>query len=168
MCRPAVLRRVGKTDRTGTKTSFRPDPQIFATSSSTTTFSTAACRSWRSSISGVKIVFQDDRGRRGRDLQIDRGLVQFIEYLNRASEPLHSDIIHFSREQDGVNVEIAVQYTSEFTANEHSFVNNINTVDGGTHLSGFRSALRARSGVYGKAHNLFKDFAPAARISAKG
>ncbi len=162
------VRRVGKTDRTGTKTSFRPDPQIFGNIKFDYNILHRRLQELAFLNSGVKIVFQDDRVGEGETFKYDRGLVQFIEYLNRASEPLHSDIIHFSREQDGVNVEIAVQYTSEFTANEHSFVNNINTVDGGTHLSGFRSALTRTLGVYGKAHNLFKDLAPSGEDFREG
>ncbi len=162
------VRRVGKTDRTGTKTSFRPDPQIFGAIKFDYNLLHRRLQELAFLNSGVKIVFKDERSGEGESFKYDRGLLQFIEWLNRASEPIHSDIIHFSRELEGVNVEIALQYTSEFTSNEHSFVNNINTVDGGTHLSGFRSALTRTLGAYGKAHNLFKDIAPSGEDFREG
>ncbi len=94
--------------------------------------------------------------------------MQFIEHLNRASETLHPDIIYMGREQDGVGVEVALQYTGEFTENEHSYVNNINTVDGGTHLSGFRTALTRTLASYGKKNNLFKDLVPSGEDFREG
>ena len=73
--------------------------------------------------------------------QYERGIIEFVEYLNRASEPVHADIIYINGEYEGVGLEVAMQYSSEFTENVHSYVNNINTIEGGTHLSGFRAAL---------------------------
>src|SRR4029078_4450528 len=82
------------------------------------------------------------------------------EPLNRTSETAHADIIYVAREQESIGVEVALQYTAEYTENVHSYVNNIHTVDGGTHLSGFRTALTRTLNNYGKKNDLFKDVAP--------
>ena len=100
----------------------------------------------------------------------ERGLVQFVEHLNRTTDALHGDVIHFNQdvELEGatpddkqvVGVEIAMQYTGEFTENIHSYVNNINTIEGGTHLTGFRTSLTRTLNIYGKKANFFKDLIP--------
>ena len=86
--------------------------------------------------------------------------MQFVEYLNRASEPAHADVIYIDGEVEGVGLEIALQYSGEFTENVHSYVNNISTTEGGTHVSGFRAALTRTLNNYGKKANLFKDLVP--------
>jgi DNA gyrase subunit B len=83
--------------------------------------------------------------------------VQFVEHLNRASDVLHKDVIYFSGEEEGIGYEIALQYSGEYTENVHSYVNNICTIEGGTHVSGFRSALTRTLNNYGKKENIFKE-----------
>jgi DNA gyrase subunit B len=95
-------------------------------------------------------------------------LLQFIEHLNRASDAIHADIVHIKRETEGVDVEVAFQYTAEYTENVHSYVNNIHTVDGGTHLSGFRTALTRSLNNYGKKNDFFKDVAPSGEDFREG
>ena len=114
------VRSVGKSDRTGTKTTFKPDFKIFGNTKFDYNLLHRRLQELAFLNKGVKIVFQDKRSNQGETFQYDRGLVQFIEHLNRASEALHSDIIYMGREQDGVGVEVALQYTGEFTENEHS------------------------------------------------
>ncbi|MGD9649082.1 MAG: toprim domain-containing protein, partial [Pirellulales bacterium] len=109
---------------------------------------------------GVKINFKDERSGQSESFHYERGLLQFIEHLNRASEPAHADIVHFAGHFDGVGVELALQYSAEYTENFHSYVNNINTVEGGTHVSGFRAALTRCLNTYGKKANVFKDLVP--------
>ncbi len=109
---------------------------------------------------GVKIIFRDQRSGEGESYQYARGILEFVEYLNRASEPAHPDIIYIAGEYDGVGLEIALQYSAEFTENVHSYVNNINTIEGGTHVSGFRAALTRSLNAYGKKQSLFKDLTP--------
>ena len=109
---------------------------------------------------GVRIVFKDERTGEGETFHYERGIVEFVEHLNRASEPLHADVIYVAGEQDGVGLEIALQYTTEYTENVHSYVNNINTIEGGTHVSGFRTALTRTLNNYGKKDDLFKDLTP--------
>ena len=83
-----------------------------------------------------------------------------MEHLNRASDKLHADVIYCEGEVEGVGYEIAMQYSGEYTENVHSYVNNIHTVEGGTHVSGFRSALTKALNQYAKKQNLFKDLTP--------
>ena len=162
------VRRVGKSDKTGTKVSFKPDHQMFGAVKFDYNILQRRLQELAFLNKGVRINFTDNRSGQSDSFRYERGLLQFIEHLNRASEPLHADILHVSKEQEGVNVEIALQYTGEYTTNEHSFVNNINTVDGGTHLSGFRSALTRSLSSYGKTHNLFKDLTPSGEDFREG
>jgi DNA gyrase subunit B len=109
---------------------------------------------------GVRIRFRDTRVDEGDEFFYKRGIIEFVEHLNRASDVLHSDVIYFAGESEGIGYEIAMQYTGEYTENVHSYVNNINTIEGGTHVSGFRSALTRTLNAYGKKENIFKDLVP--------
>ncbi|MDA7979206.1 MAG: DNA gyrase subunit B, partial [Pirellulales bacterium] len=164
------VRRTGATDKRGTKTTFKPDAQIFRV----TTFNAGTLSKRLQELAflnaGVKINFKDERSGEGDSFLYERGLVQFVEHLNRTSDALHADVIHFVQDvnvpgptpeqSQVVGVEIAMQYTGEFTENIHSYVNNINTIEGGTHLTGFRTALTRTLNAYGKKSNLFKDLIP--------
>ena len=153
----ADVRRIGRTDRRGTKTTFKPDAQIFPN----TTFQYDILYSRLQELAflnrGVKIVFTDQRTGEGETFHYERGIVEFVEFLNRASEPAHEDIIYIAGEYQGSRLEIALQYSAEFTENVHSYVNNICTIEGGTHLSGFRAAITRTINNYGKKENLYKD-----------
>ena len=153
----APVARIGRSDKTGTKTTFKPDPQVFGALKFDYNILLRRLQELAFLNRGVKIVFRDERTNHGETFCYQRGLVEFIEHLNRASEPLHQDVIYLTQEQDNIALEIALQYSSEFTENVHSYVNNINTVDGGTHLSGFRTALTRTLNNYGKKNNLFKE-----------
>jgi DNA gyrase subunit B len=109
---------------------------------------------------GVRITIADERSNEHESFQYNDGLRQYIEHLNRASEPVHADILHVKGETEGVGVEIALQYSTEYTENVHSYVNNINTTEGGTHLTGFRTALTRSINNYGKNSGIFKDLVP--------
>ncbi|MEX2308168.1 MAG: DNA gyrase subunit B [Pirellulales bacterium] len=154
------VRRVGHTTKRGTKTTFKPDPQIFQT----TKFIYATLQKRMQELAflnqGVRIAIADDRTDEKESYQYDDGLRQYIQYLNRASEAVHSDVLYVKGEQEGVTVEVALQYSTEYTENVHSYVNNINTTEGGTHLSGFRTALTRSINIYGKKSGLFKDLVP--------
>jgi hypothetical protein len=106
---------------------------------------------------GVKIVFNDERTDERDEFQYEDGIVEYVRHLNRTSNPLHPDVIHLSGEMEGVGYEIALQYTEEYTENFHSYVNNINTHEGGTHVSGFKTALTRTLNNYAKKENLTKD-----------
>jgi DNA gyrase subunit B len=153
------VRRIGTTDKVGTKTIFKPDPLIFPNTKFVYNTLHRRLQELAFLNRGVKIVFRDERTGDGDTFQYLRGILEFVEYLNRASEPIHADIIYIAGEYEGVGLEIAMQYSGEFTENVHSYVNNINTTEGGTHVSGFRAALTRTLNNYGKKENLFRDLA---------
>jgi len=154
------VRRVGHTNKRGTKTTFKPDPQIF----SNTKFVYATLQKRMQELAflnqGVRITIADDRTGEKESYLYEDGLRQYIHFLNRASEPIHPDILYVKGEEAGVTVEIALQYSTEYTENVHSYVNNINTTEGGTHLTGFRTALTRSINNYGKTSGIFKDLVP--------
>jgi DNA gyrase subunit B len=110
---------------------------------------------------GVKIVFYDERTDEGETFEYEHGILAFVEFLNRASEPAHGEIIYIGGEFQQVGLEVALQYSGEFTENVHSYVNNICTTEGGTHVAGFRAALTRTLNAYGKKAGLFKQLVPA-------
>jgi DNA gyrase subunit B len=154
------VRRVGHTQKRGTKTTFKPDPKIFP--STKFVYATLVKRIQELAFlnQGVRITIADERSGESESFKYDDGLRQYIEYLNRASEPVHADILHIKGEAEGVTVEVALQYSTEYTENVHSYVNNINTTEGGTHLTGFRTALTRSINSYGKSAGIFKDLVP--------
>jgi DNA gyrase subunit B len=150
--------RVGKTDQVGTRVTFKADPQIFQTTRFD--YSTLAKRLQELAFlnSGVRISFRDERNNEGEEFCYERGIIEFVEHLNRSSDALHSDVIYIKGTGEGeVGFEFALQYTTDLTENVHSFVNNIHTQEGGTHVSGFRTALTRCLNNYGKKNNMFKD-----------
>jgi len=151
------VRRIGTTDKVGTKTIFKPDPLIFQTTKFVYNTLHRRLQELAFLNRGVKIVFKDERTGDGDTFLAERGIVEFVEYLNRASEPIHGDIINIAGDYENVGLEIAMQYSGEYTENVHSYVNNINTTEGGTHVSGFRAALTRTLNNYAKKENLFKD-----------
>ena len=154
------VRNVGTTTRTGTKTTFKPDPQIFP--STKFSFDVLARRLQELAFlnSGVRIIFSDAASGQTEEYFYERGIVEFVEWLNRSSDAIHADVISIVGEQEGVSFDIAMQYTGEFTENLHSYVNNISTTEGGTHVSGFRAALTRSLNAYGKKTGLYKDLVP--------
>ena len=152
--------RIGKSTANGTKTTFKPDPEIFGQIKFDYTTLHRRMQELAFLNAGVRITLKDERSGDGETFQYPRGLLAFIEHLNRAAEPLHADVVYIKGEQDDVSVEVALQYTSEFTDNIHTYVNNIHTVDGGTHLSGFRTALTRTLNAYGKREGYYKDLTP--------
>lgn len=149
------VQRVGTTKKVGTKTTFKPDATIFQTTKFTYDVLYKRLQELAFLNSGVRIEFLDERTNEGEQFYYERGITQFVEYLNRASDTLHKEVIYLSGEQDGIGLEIALQYSAEFTENLHSYVNNIHTFEGGTHVSGFRSALTRSLNNYGKKENIF-------------
>jgi len=154
------VKRVGATNKVGTKTTFKPDPQIFQTTKFAYDTLYKRLQELAFLNRGVRIFFQDQQTGQGDEFHYERGIIEFVEHLNRASEPLHADVIYFSGEQEGLGYEIALQYSTEYTENLHSYVNNIPTIEGGTHVAGFRAALTRTLNNYGKKADLFKDIQP--------
>ena len=150
------VRRIGKTDRRGTKTTFKPDPEIFPVTQFSYSLLYRRLQELAFLNRGIKIIFHDERTGEGETFQYDRGILEFVEFLNRASEPAHPEIIYIAGEFQEVGLEVAIQYSAEFTENVHTYVNNICTTEGGTHVSGFRAALTRTLNNYGKKAGLFK------------
>ncbi len=148
------------TKRHGTKTIFKPDGAIFPTTKFN--FDTLYRRMQELAFlnSGVRIKFLDQRNNEGDEFYYERGIIQFVEYLNRASDAVHPDVIMIEGEAENVGYKIALQYSTEYTENLQSYVNNVHTIEGGTHVSGFRAALTRTLNAYGKKENLFKDLLP--------
>ncbi len=152
--------RMGSSDKRGTRTTFKPDSQIFPTTKFVYDTLYKRLQELAFLNRGVRIAFKDERNQEGEEFCYERGIVEFVEHLNRASEALHSDVIFIDGETDEVGYEVALQYSGEYTENLHSYVNNIHTTEGGTHVSGFRSALTRTLNAYGRKENLFKDVTP--------
>ena len=154
--------RVGIAHGTGTKTTFKPDYQVFGDLKFDYNILYKRLQELAFLNRGVKIVFRDARSGVGETFQYEDGLIEFVRYLNRASEAVHPDIVYVNDKSNeaGVEIEIAFQYCGEYTENVHCYANNINTIDGGTHLTGFRTALTRTLNAYGKKENIFKDIVP--------
>ncbi|MFM8578151.1 MAG: type IIA DNA topoisomerase subunit B, partial [Planctomycetaceae bacterium] len=154
------VQKIGTTNRTGTKTTFKPDPQIFPQTKFSWDVLSRRLQELAFLNSGVRIAFTDAASGQSEEYCYERGVGEFIEWLNRSSDAIHSDVISITGEQDGVSWDIAMQYTTEYTENLHSYVNNIGTTEGGTHVSGFRSALTRSLNAYGRKSGLYKDLVP--------
>ena len=105
--------------------------------------------------SGVRIIYKDERNGEGDEFFYERGIIEYVEHINRSSDAIHKDVVFLAGEAEGVGYEIALQYTTDISETVHSYVSNINTHEGGTHVSGFRTALTRTLNTYGKKANLF-------------
>jgi len=154
------VRRVGSTTKRGTKTTFKPDPQIFPQTKYVYATLVKRLQELAFLNAGVRVAISDARNGESETFLYEDGIREYVKYLNRASEVVHPDILFLDEESEGVGMQIAFQYSGEYTENVHTYVNNINTTEGGTHLSGFRSALTRSLNNYGKKENMFKDLVP--------
>ncbi|MEL6898673.1 MAG: ATP-binding protein, partial [Planctomycetota bacterium] len=148
------------TKKTGTKTTFKADGQIFQVTVYQFDVLNKRLQELAFLNSGVRITLKDERNDKGGDYRYERGIIEFVEHLNRTSDPLHKDVIFITGARDGVEYEIALQYNTDFTESVQSYVNNIHTHEGGTHVSGFRSALTRSLNNYGRKEDLFKKTTP--------
>jgi DNA gyrase subunit B len=151
------VEKVGKSEKRGTRTTFMPDDEIFADRKFDYNILFRRLQDLAFLNQGIKIVFRDDRNGSEEIFQYQNGLVDFVENMNRSTEAAHKEVIHIVGESEGVIVDVALQYTVEYTENIRSYVNNIYTIEGGTHLSGFRTALTRTLNNYAKNSNLFKE-----------
>ena len=144
----------GKTEKVGTKTTFKPDGQIFPVTKFEYSVLHKRLQELAFLNSGVRMHFKDARTGDSDEFYYERGIIEYVEHLNRASDPIHSNVIYVTGESDSVGYEIALQYTTDIKENVHSYANNINTHEGGTHISGFRSALTRTLNSYAKNNKL--------------
>jgi len=135
------LKELGESNESGTKVTFLPDGEIF----SETIFKFDILESRLRELSylnkKVKILLKDERDDQEKEFYSEDGIISFVGHVNRNSETIHDDIIYFNKEIDGVEVEVAMQYNKGYVEKLFSFVNNINTIEGGTHVVGFKAAL---------------------------
>lgn len=153
------LQVIGETDRTGTTTRFKPDPEIF-TETTEFDYETLATRLRELAFlnRGLKITLTDERvDNRKSEYFYEGGIRSYVRHLNRTREVLHEEPIYIAGERDGIAVEIALQYNDGYTSNIYSFVNNIHTHEGGTHESGFKMALTRIINDYARKQQIFKD-----------
>ena len=152
------VRRLGpQGDRTGTKTLFKPDATVFETIEFS--FDTIAQRLRESAYlnKGLWIRLIDDRADRERAFYFEGGVVSFVRHLNKNKETLNARPIYIERREDSTVIEVALQYNDSYAENVFAFANNINTADGGTHLSGFRTALTRSLNDYARRAGILKE-----------
>ncbi len=148
---------IGNTKRRGTKIKFRPDPEVFETLDFSYDTLCQRLRELSFLNSGLKITVADERADKKQEFQYKGGIVSFVEYLNKNKTTIHPKPIHLEGEKEGVYIDIALQYNDGYTENIFSFANNINTIDGGTHLIGFKSALTRTLNNYAANLSQFKN-----------
>ena len=147
-------------NRTGTTVSFKPDPDIFDTDIYDYETLKVRVRELAFLNRGLKITLRDDRDDEdttGDSFHYEGGISEYVRFLNQNKTPIHEDIIHLQGEEDGVFFEVAMQYNDGYTDNIYSFVNNINTHDGGTHEEGVRRALTRVINNYARKINALKE-----------
>lgn len=152
------LTRIGDSDKNGTKVRFLADGSIFETLEYEFEVLENRFREMAFLTKGLRINVQDTRGEQVKKAEFcfEGGLVSFVEYLNNGKEKLHTTPIYIEKGGE-VPVEIAIQYTSAYSENIYTFVNNINTIEGGTHLEGFKRALTKIFNDYARSHNILKE-----------
>lgn len=148
---------VGEADTTGTLTHFMPDSQIFETLDFNTDHIITRLRELAFLNRGVRIFLRDERTSREARFHYEGGIVSFVEHLNKTREVLHKDVIYIERTVDDIKIEVAMQYNDGYNEQILTFANNIHTTEGGTHLSGFRSALTRSINDYARKHSMLKE-----------
>ncbi|WP_290811467.1 DNA topoisomerase (ATP-hydrolyzing) subunit B [Halovivax sp.] len=150
-------------EETGTRIRFWPDDEIFETLEYAFATLSSRLRELAFLNSGVRITLRDERQEDddGRPIaetyEYEGGIREFVEYINETRSALHRDVIYFEDEEEDVHVEVALQATEELQGSIHAFANNINTREGGTHLTGFKTALTRVVNDYGKENDLLSD-----------
>jgi DNA gyrase subunit B len=151
------FRQTGTTKRRGTKITFRPDDTIFETLEFSYDTIAARLRELSFLNKGLEIVLEDLRSDRREVFKYEGGISSFVEYLNKNKNTLHPKPVYFEAKKEEVVIEVAMQYNDGYSETIFSFANNINTHEGGSHLSGFKSALTRTINAYAQAEDLLKD-----------
>ena len=145
-------------EHTGTKVTFSPDPEIFEDTVYDYDTLRTRLRETAFLTKGIRISLKDERGEgKESSFHYEGGIKEFVTYLNRGKTPLYSDVLYFEGSKNGVYVEVAIQHNDSFNESTYSFVNNITTPEGGTHLAGFRNALTKTFNDYARNSKLLKD-----------
>ena len=148
------LETIGKSNRRGTIIRFKPDPEIFETVEFSFDYLTVRLRELAFLNKGVRILLTDERSDRTHDFRYEGGINSFVEYLNQNKKPLFVKPIYIEHEREGMELEVSIQYNEGYQENIFSFANNINTIEGGTHLSGFKRGLTSAVNAYIKNNDL--------------
>ncbi|MDD2572942.1 MAG: DNA topoisomerase (ATP-hydrolyzing) subunit B [Bacillota bacterium] len=151
------LQEMGETRKTGTKIVFMPDYEIFEEINYEFDILEYRLRELAFLNRGISIILKDERDNRQSTMHYEGGMVEFVKYLNKNRESLHKNPIYFEGVRDECVVEVAMQYNDAYVENIFSFANNINTHEGGTHLSGFKAALTRVINDYGRKYNFLKE-----------
>ncbi|MBO1624204.1 DNA topoisomerase (ATP-hydrolyzing) subunit B [Bacillus arachidis] len=155
----ADLKVIGETDRTGTITRFKPDPEIFKETTEYD-FDTLATRMRELAFlnRNIKLTIEDRReNKQKKEFHYEGGIKSYVEHLNRSKQPIHEEPVYVEGSKDGIQVEVSLQYNEGYTNNIYSFTNNIHTYEGGTHEVGFKTALTRVINDYGRKNNILKD-----------
>ena len=153
------LKVIGDTDKTGTKITFKPDPEIFEVLEFDYDILLKRLREQAFLNKGVRIILIDkrDEEKEPREMYAEGGIKEFVQYLNRNKDPLHDEVIYLETERKGMMVEIAMQYTDSYNELLLSFANNIHTIDGGMHETGFKSGMTRVINEYARKNNILKE-----------
>ena len=153
------LKVIGDTDRTGTKITFKPDLEIFETLIFDYDVLLKRLREQAFLNKGIKILFTDKREEKPETVTLyaEGGIKEFVSYINKNKDPLHDDIIYFEAQKNDMMVEVAMQYTDAYSEAILSFANNIHTIDGGMHETGFKAGLTRVINDYARKNNLLKE-----------
>ena len=153
------VKKIGPTKKRGTKISFKPDEEIFGDTEFVFDTLQKRIREIAYLSAGVQITFKDDRVNKKEVFKFNEGIKAFVKHLNDGKETLHTGVIYFTKEDKDamLSCEIAMQYNTGYSENTLVFANNICNIDGGTHLSGFRTALTRTMNYYARANNLIKN-----------
>jgi DNA gyrase subunit B len=156
----APLKQTGRTRKRGTKITFKPDAQIFEQVEFSFDKLSERLREKAFLNKGIRISIKDEREEpeKSHEFYYKGGIAEFVKHLNKNKSTIHDKPIYFDRESDALSIEVAIQYNDGYDEKVYSFANNINTVDGGTHLSGFRSALTRTINAYAQSSGLAKNF----------
>ncbi len=148
---------VGKSKKTGTMISFKADKEIFEAVEYDYEVLQTRLRELAFLNKGLSIHLKDERTEMSDSYLYEGGLTSFVEYLNKSKTVIHEDIIYFDKQVDHISVELAMQYTTNYTENIYTYANNISTVDGGTHLNGFKTALTRTINNYARKYKFLKE-----------
>ena len=151
------LKKIGKTKKTGTKVTFKPDSEIFESTDFNFEILSQRLRELSFLNKGLKISLLDERSDKKNEFHYKGGIKEFVQYLNQNKTVLNPKPIYFECVKNGTMVEMALQYNTSYSETIFSFVNNINTTEGGTHLIGFKAGLTRSINNYANANNLIKD-----------
>ncbi len=150
------LAEIGTTDLRGTKVTFKPDSQIFEKTDFSFDILSQRLRELAFLNRGVSISIEDQRTERSHEFLYRGGIQEFVEHLSKAKTPIHDKVIFLEGEREGVEIEVAMQWNESYAESVFAFANNINTIEGGTHLSGFKGALTRTLNVYASSAGLLK------------